>query len=509
MLNKINYKISDFTNFIDHYSNQHVEKIYYMSDLVNKQITYEKLIIIIKNFNILIKKYKIKQQDKIMVICDNGEDLVLVYLSILYHKLIFVPVNPNVVKSEFIYLKNKTKPKLFITNKFNSKKLGIKKNIFLIENYKKIKNLNIQDNHNNKKINTKVPNKKKDYIAQILFTSGSTGNPKGVVLTHKSMLNNLFGIFNSIKLDNKYLNFLSVTPLYHNNGQFIPTLLPFLVGGKTFSISPETSLVNFWPTCKRFEVNYSSVMATHINYFNTLKNDKNHNLKILFCGGAKLDYKSQIKFEKKFKIKILCNYGLTETSSIASTESNIVNSYKYGSVGKPLVNNKIKIIKKNKGKYGEILIKGKNIFKEYLDDKKRTANVKKKDWFLTGDLGYFDKRGFLYIKDRIDNMIIVSGENIYPSEIENIIYEFKKIKLGIVTSIPDKITQNRLVLVYESQHKINKDDIVNFLSKKLTKYKIPKEILSCDEVGIKEIPKAANKKILRHKIKSIVLNLFK
>ena len=75
-------------------------------------------------------------------------------------------------------------------------------------------------------------------------------------------------------------------------------------------------------------------------------------------------------------------------------------------------------------------------------------------------------------------MIIVSGENIYPSEIENIIYEFKKIKLGIVTSIPDKITQNRLVLVYESQHKINKDDIVNFLSKKLTKYKIPKEILS-------------------------------
>ena len=123
---------------------------------------------------------------------------------------------------------------------------------------------------------------------------------------------------------------------------------------------------------------------------------------------------------------------MTETSSIASTESNIFNSYKYGSVGKPLVNNKIKIIKKNKAKYGEILIKGKNIFKEYLDDKKRTANVKKKDWFLTGDLGYFDKRGFLYIKDRIDNMIIVSGENIYPSEIENIIYEFKKIKLGIV-----------------------------------------------------------------------------
>ena len=88
-------------------------------------------------------------------------------------------------------------------------------------------------------------------------------------------------------------------------------------------------------------------MATHINYFNTLKKDKNHKLKILFCGGAKLDFKSQINFENKFNIKVLCNYGLTETSSIASTESNIKKKYKYGSVGKPLVNNKIKIKKKN------------------------------------------------------------------------------------------------------------------------------------------------------------------
>ena len=188
---------------------------------------------------------------------------------------------------------------------------------------------------------------------------------------------------------------------------------------------------------------------------------------------------------------------------------NINNSYKYGSVGKPLINNDIKVVKKNKQEFGEILIKGKNIFKEYLEDKETTEKVKKNKWLHTGDLGYFDKKGFLFIKDRIDNMIVVSGENIYPSEIENVIYEFKKIRLGIVTSVSDKITQNKLILIYESKFKIDKLEIAKFLSKKLTKYKIPKIILSCSDIGIREIPKAANKKILRKKIKLIVSRLFK
>ena len=101
-------------------------------------------------------------------------------------------------------------------------------------------------------------------------------------------------------------------------------------------------------------------------------------------------------------------------------------------------------------------------------------------------------------------MTVISGENIYPSEIENVIYEFKKITLGVVTSIPDKITQNKLVLIYESKVKIDKSSIINFLSKKLTNYKIPKLIYSCSEIGLKAIPKAANKKILRKKKKNSI-----
>ena len=108
-------------------------------------------------------------------------------------------------------------------------------------------------------------------MAQILFTSGSTGNPKGVIPTHRSILVNLFDIHNALKIKTDKPRFLSVTPLYHNNGQFIPTLLPIILNGSTITISPDTSLLNFWPTCVKFKINYSSIMATHINYFNLQK----------------------------------------------------------------------------------------------------------------------------------------------------------------------------------------------------------------------------------------------
>ena len=347
-------ELSDITEFLNIYLKKNKEKIFYMSEFKKKQISYSKLLIIIKNFLIIVSKFKLNPQDKIMIICDNSENLVLIFLSILYHKLIFVPVNPSITRIELDYILKKTNPKLIITNKLLAKKLKIKNSLFLIESYEKIKTLNINTLHNKNKIYSK----NKDLISQILFTSGSTGNPKGVILTHQSMLHNLYGIFNSIKIKGKNLNFLSITPLYHNNGQFIPTLLPILIGGKTLSISPDSSLINFWPICKKFKINYSSVMATHINYFNSSKKIK-HNLKALFCGGAKLDIENHKTFEKKFNIKVLCNYGLTETSSIACTESVINRSYKYGSVGKPLFNNEIKILKKNKTNLGKLLLREK------------------------------------------------------------------------------------------------------------------------------------------------------
>ena len=118
------------------------------------------------------------------------------------------------------------------------------------------------------------------------------------------ILVNLFDIHNALKIKTDKPRFLSVTPLYHNNGQFIPTLLPIILNGSTITISPDTSLINFWPICVKFKINYSSIMATHIIIL-ICKKIKNHNLKSLFCGGAKLDILSQKRFEKNLILNFM------------------------------------------------------------------------------------------------------------------------------------------------------------------------------------------------------------
>ena len=171
-------------------------------------------------------------------------------------------------------------------------------------------------------------------------------------------------------------------------------------------------------------------------------------------------------------------------------------------MGKPLFNNKIKIINRNKVKHGlgEIVIKGNNVFKGYINNKKKTRETLIDNWLHTGDLGKFDKKGNLYIHDRKDNMIIVSGENIFPTEIEKFTNSYNKIKLSVIVPIKDEITQNKLLLLYEAKKKFKNEDLIDFLQKKLSFYKLPKLIFNCRDIGLREIPKANNGKILRNKI---------
>ena len=300
--------IHNFRDFLDFYCKKNNENIFFLSETKNEEISYNDLWIIMKNFNFFFQKYNISSENKVLVLLDNSLELLITFLSSLYNSRIFVPINPNSGQNEINYIIKKTKPKLIVTSRQFKKKVNKLKSIkkFIIDK-NIIKNL-LKKNFNFK---TERKIKKKNSISQILFTSGSTGNPKGVVLTEKSMLTNLFDICEALNIKKKNPKFLSITPLYHNNGQFIPTLLPIILNGSTFTISPDISLLNFWPTCKKFQINFSSVMATHINYFNTINKITKHSIEALFCGGAKLDKQSQKRFEKKFGIKVLCNYGLT------------------------------------------------------------------------------------------------------------------------------------------------------------------------------------------------------
>ena len=490
---------------IEKSANSHPNKIF-LKDVDKKiNLTYKDTLNFIYKFNHFLSNNKIKTNDKILVIFDNSVLLSLLFLSITSTNRVFVPINPDIGKYEFLNIIKTSGAKFSIIDEIYRKKFSsfIKKKMICVKNQITFINniLSSEDKNFNKKFSG---------LCEILYTSGSTGNPKGVMLTHQSILTNLEGLEKSLNLKN-FQNFMAITPLFHNNGQFIPTLLSIKTFGTSLPVNSKTSISIFWNLINEFKINYSSVMATHINFL--LKNSnkfKNHNLLGLFCGGAKLDKIIQKNFEKKFSVKIACNYGLTETSSIVATE-NLLNTKKNGSVGKSLFNNKIKIINKNKIKkgLGEILIKGKNLFAGYIKNKTKTNEVLKKKWLYTGDLGKFDEKGNLYIEERKDNMIVVSGENIFPTEIEKFVNNYDKIKLSVVVPLKDEISQNKLVLIYESKNKISDEKIFKFLFKKISVYKIPKIALNCKSLGLDEIPKASNGKILRAKIIDYTNNYFK
>ena len=442
----------------------------YLSPLDHPEFSLEKIHEFILKFNFFLDEKKIRKQDKIFVIFENSALLTCLFYGITCSQRVFVPLNPSLGNEEIKYICKKIKPNLII---------GDSEYIYKIPKHFNNKTIKVDDSKNFLENIFNKPSKfiksiSKSNIAEILFTSGSTGKPKAIVLTHESIMHNLYGIYKKIKFKNNK-NFLAITPIYHNNGQFIPTLIPLLTFGKTTPSNSLTSILNFWSLIKLKKINYSSVMVTHINYLYYNKKKITHTLEALFCGGAKLDINIQKKFGKYFNVKVLANYGLTEVSSIATTET--FKNFNTGTSGSSLHNNKIFIKKIKNNKYGEIYIEGKNLFREYLNDKKTTKQKKVGKYFYTGDIGAKDKAGNLIVKDRVDSMFIVSGENIYPNEIENLANNYNGIKNSFVTGIFDKITSKKIILIYEGKKKISHDSIINFLSRSLSKFKLPKKIL--------------------------------
>ncbi len=471
----------------------------FLEDIEGQKFTFFDLYKFVLKLNNYFTKKNIKTQDKVVVVFENSLLLSLLFLGITSTQRIFVPINPSSGKEEFNYILEKLKPSLIITEDIYKKKIKKKfdKKTIKIKNHK-----NFLDQIYEYKDKT-VKSKNKKNISEILFTSGSTGKPKAIILTHDSIMNNLLGIYKQIKFK-KNKNYLVVTPVYHNNGQFIPTLIPLLTYGRSIPTNSLTSIDNFWNLIKSKSIDYSSVMVTHINYLYYHRKPTKNNLEALFCGGAKLDDKIQKKFNKFFKVKVLTNYGLTESSSIVASET--LKNFNTGSAGKPLFNNDIKIKKKINEKYGEILIKGKNIFKNYYGEASLTKEKIRNGWFHSGDLGYFDKKKNLVIKDRIDNMFVVSGENIYPNEIENYANNYPGIKISFVAGIKDKITSKKIIMIYEGKKKIFKDKLLEFLSKKISRFKLPKKIWHISELNYSAIPKAPNGKILRKKFNKLLFS---
>ena len=271
-----------------------------------------------------------------------------------------------------------------------------------------------------------------DALALLIYTSGTTGRPKGVMLDHanlNAMCRMAIGVFEMGSDDHSLL----ILPLFHVNGIVVSTLSPLIAGGRT-TIAGRFSPNTFFDRVEKSKATYFSAVPTMYTMLadlpDTVRPDTS-SVRFAICGAAPASVELLDKFETRYGIPLIEGYGLSE-GSCASTVNPLDGKRKPGTVGLPLPGQAIRIVGPDdisvpEGEVGEVLIKGPNVMRGYLNRPEETAKTIVGGWLHTGDIGRLDDDGYLVLVDRAKDMIIRGGENIYPKEIEAVVYQLPEI----------------------------------------------------------------------------------
>ncbi len=346
-----------------------------------------------------------------------------------------------------------------------------------------------------------------DDTAVILYTSGTTGQPKGAELTHNNM------IMNARIADNMYEHrdhdvTLITLPLFHSFGQTVQmnsgfykrmtlTLLPRFDPGAALGIMERDNVTIFAgvPTMYWALLNYPDAEKFDIKKISG-------NMRLAVSGGSAMPVEVMKGFNERFSVKILEGYGLSETSPVASF-NRTDKPTKPGSVGLPVwgVNIRIVDLEGNEvpaGEMGEILIKGHNVMTGYYNRPEATAQAIEDGWLHTGDIGTIDEDGYLFITDRVKDMIIRGGFNVYPREIEEVLMTHPAVSLAAVIGVPHDShgEEVKAFVILNEGVEESPDAIVAWCRDNMASYKYPRFV----EIR-EDLPMTATGKILKRELK--------
>ncbi|WGH81133.1 AMP-binding protein [Auritidibacter ignavus] len=326
-------------------------------------------------------------------------------------------------------------------------------------------------------------------IALLIYTSGSTGRPKGVMLDHANlhaMTEQMMGAFNFTGDEHCLL----VLPLFHSNALLVSILTPLRAGTRT-TILERFHPVDFLEAIATYRPTYFSCVPTILAHLTALPAEAmpdTSSLRFAVCGAAPASAELLQRAEEMFDIAIVEGYGLTE-GTCASASNPIEGVRKPGTVGIALPGQQIRIVDPEgnevpTGETGEIIISGPTVMRGYLGKPEATAKTVVDGWLHTGDVGKLDEDGYLTIVDRIKDMIIRGGENIYPKEIESVLYGVEGVLEAAVISKPDpslgEVPVARVSLYSGST--LTPEDLLAECRKHLTKIKVPVELTIIDEI---------------------------
>jgi long-chain acyl-CoA synthetase len=330
-----------------------------------------------------------------------------------------------------------------------------------------------------------------DDLAVLMFTSGTAGFPRAAMLTHGNLLSNIEQLQANPHREQRADDVsLGVLPFFHIFGLNVVLDLALHTGGAVLAIErfdPESALESI----RKHGVTLIAGAPAMWSAWALLPDapeDAFATVRIAGSGAAKLDPTVRDLMRTRFGVSIDEGYGLTEASPVVTTSTGI--PAPAGSIGAPLPGVKVRLIDADGldvlvGDVGELRVQGPNVFRGYWGDEEATARALTPDgWLMTGDLALVDDEGFLFIVDRLKDLIIVSGFNVYPAEVESILIEHPGVESAAVVGVqhPHSGEAVKAYVVAAEGSSIEEDDVIAFCEQRLARYKCPQKVWFVDEL---------------------------
>jgi len=536
-----NINPDDYPTILDYISDtckKHKNKIAF--SYMGKEITFNKLDLLSTNFGAYLQSRGLEPGDKIAIMMPNVLQYPIAIFGALKAGLIVVNTNPLYTPREMEHQFNDSGAKAIIILEnfaFNLEKIiaktsiktvliasiggmigGIKGSLmnFAIRNVKRmvpkynlpntVKMVDALKMGKSFKIDSSFENKP-DSVIVLQYTGGTTGVSKGAMLTNRNLVANLLqtkGLLNPFLEGVDQHIILSPLPLYHIFAFTINCLVSMDIGANSVLIVNPKDLKTIVKEFERYEITGMTGVNTLYNAllnFEPFRQTNFKSLRFMAAGGTALQQSVAKEFEELVGEKISEGFGMTETSPVVTM--NPKGNIRTGTVGVPVPSTDVRIVNEEgsvlaQGESGEIQVKGPQVMKGYYNRPEETTNTISSDgWLSTGDIGLFDEDGFLKIVDRKKDMILVSGFNVYPNEIEDIINLHPKVMEVAAIGVPnEKSGECVKVFVVKKDKSLTKEEVIQHCRENLTGYKIPKIV-----EFKKDLPKSTVGKILRRKLK--------
>ncbi|MFC1883258.1 class I adenylate-forming enzyme family protein [Thermodesulfobacteriota bacterium] len=440
--------------------------------------------------------------DHIGLCAPNSGDWLVFYFGVLKAGAVAVTMDSLLKTEELALSVNESLPKIIFTYEDKLDDLnGMRRSGVLEKIICSGGDLNLEDLINQGAGSFKVIERDRSDTAAILFTGGTTGIPKGVLLSHENIYTAIQNVvFN--ERSNEEDRALCFLPFNHVFGQMHIMNATILSGGclellPGFDMEEVLKLMAAGRVTKLF-----AVPTVYVRLL-SLENLKEKLGSVRYCFSAAASMAAEIvkQWKDRTGLSIFEAYGLTESASMVTY--NHYYRHRVGSVGTPVSGEEVQIRDlegniKETGEEGEICIRGRNIMMGYLNKPEETEAVFWDDWFRTGDLGIFDDEGYVFIVDRLKDMIITGGENVYPREIEEVLYSYPEVEECTVIGLPDKEWGERVtaLIIPKPNMTIDSKALKSHLKSHLSPFKVPKEYQM-----VKEFPKSPTGKILKREIR--------